>query len=312
MANFSFTVDTQEMANSIDGVSSHVNSVTTAVVAMQSAVVAAEVAAAQRVCKHVDHGFFSLIRSQITQKIARLRSEVDSHLIEMRQQSQALAAIKTRMERDFQMIATRYGRVFHSIDLSLRNRVLELDKAVSGLVHREIQRIQLRMLSQQAQVPMHQLESVQTSQAVAASQTKVNAHRAILAMQSFLSSSTRQSLLLESMLFDCVSAASGVRYMPLLLIESDGTSMGCTQWEIRTPRGGAGPMADALDAGAQNAAFAALPSLKWTAPDSQSRTRVAAEFQRLAGQPAVNEKLRAHMLRLFESSGWQTVQRGRP
>lgn len=311
MANFSFTVDTQEMASSIDGVSSHVNSVTTAVVAMQSAVVAAEVAAAHRVCQHVDHGFFSLIRSQITQKVARLRSEVDSHLIEMRQQSQALAAIKTRMERDFQMVATRYGRVFHSIDLSLRNRVFELDKAVSGLVHREIEHLQLRMLSQQAQVPMHQLESVQTSQLVAASQTKVNAHRAIQAMQSFLSASSRQSLLLESVLSDCAPAVSGVRYMPLLLIESDSTSVASTQWEIRTPRGGAKLMADTLDAGARDAAFAALPSLKWTPQDGESRTRVAAEFQRLAGQPGLDEKLRTHMLRLFEASAWQMARRGR-
>jgi hypothetical protein len=311
MANFSFTVDTQEMANSIEGVSSHVNTVTTAVVAMQSAVVAAEVAAANRVCKHVDNGFFSLIRSQITQKIARLRSEVDSHLIEMRQQSQALAGIKTRMERDYQMVAARYTKVFRSIDLSLRNRVFELDKAVSNLVNREIERIQLRMRALQAQVPVHQLETVQTAQAMAASQTKLHAQRAIQGMQSFLTSSSRQAILMESMLFEGVSAASDFRYVPVLLVGSDSTSVGGEQWGIRAPGGGAKRMADAVEAGAQNIAFAALPSMKWTAPDAESQTRVAAEFRRLTGQPGLDEKLQGHMLRLFEASPWQVIERGR-
>ena len=191
MASFSYTLDTNEMASSLDGVSSHVNGVTAAVVAMQVAVIAADTAAANKICKNVDRGFFSLIRSQISQKIAKLRAETDSRFMEMRQQSHALAAIRSRMERDYQMIAGRYARTFQSIDRSMRARVFELDRAVSTLVHREAERVQTRVLSLQAQVPMHQSESVTGAQRIAASQTKRNALRAINDMKRDLAEARR-------------------------------------------------------------------------------------------------------------------------
>ncbi len=307
MANFSFTLDTQEMASSIDGVSSRVNAVTAAVVAMQTAVVSAETAAANRVCKNVDRGFFSLIRSQITQKIARLRSEVDSRFIEMRQQSQTLAGIKTRMERDYVMIANRYTRVFHSIDLSLRGRVFELDKAVSSFVNREIERMKIRLHSLQAQVPMHQSESVQTTQVIAASQAKENAQRALRAMQNFLSDSTRQARLLDSMLFQGSPQSSAVRYVPFLLMESESTSAGGTRWDFRTPRGGGKNIEKKVNAGVESVVFASLPSLKWTAPNADTRNRSGGEFRRMAGQANLNGRIQTHMTRLFDSSAWQVM-----
>src|SRR5579864_1057357 len=215
MASFDFTVDTGEMAHSIDGLSAHVGSVTTAVVTMQAAVLAAETAAAERICKNVDRGFFSLIRSQITQKIARLQSEVDSRFLEMHQQSLALRAIKSRMEHDYHMIAARYVRLFHSVDLSLRNRVLELNRRVSNFAMREADRLHVRALSLQAQPSIHQSESMRLAQMVSASQTKGNARRAILSIRSFLSNTGREVRLLESMSIETRPSLSGLRYLPV-------------------------------------------------------------------------------------------------
>jgi hypothetical protein len=307
MSTFSFTVDTQEMAHSIDEVSSHVGVVTAAVVAMQTAVVAADTAGANRICQHVEQGFFSLIRSQITQKIATMRSEVDSRFLEMRQQGQALAGIKTRMERDFQMIAARYTRVFHSIDLSLRNRVFELDKAVLTLVSRHLERIQIRWRSLQAQVPVHQCESVQTAQMVATSQAKVNAQRAIGTMKSFLSGSQKQAALLESMLFRTPPGASGLRSVPVLLMETDGISVPATQWDVRGPIAPRVPSAKNINDGAQSVVFSSLSSLKWRSPDKELGNRVGAEFRKLLGQGGMNDRVKDHMIRLSEASPWQAL-----
>lgn len=312
MADFDFVIDTQEMASSIDGVSFQVGTVASAVAAFQSAVVAAETAAANRICKHVDHGFFSLIRSQVTQKMARLRSEVDSRFMELRHESQALAAIKTRMERDYHMIGTRYARVFHSIDLSLRNRIFELDRKASDLVKRDIARIQTRMRSLQAQAPLHQSESVQIGQLVATSQTKANAARAIRALQNFLSASDRQGRLLESMLFDGTMSHSDFCYVPTLLIEAQSASTDGTQWDIRTPNGARQRMADSINSGVRSAGFSALPSLKWVAPTPSWRARISDEFRRLSQQPGLNDRVRSEMLRLFESASSQVLPGGRP
>lgn len=310
MANFNFTVDTDEMAHSIDGVSSHVNGVTAAVVAMQSAVIAAETAAANRICEQATHGFRALMRSQITQKIARLQSEVDSRFIEMRQQGQALASIRTRMEHDFQMIANRYTRVFHSIDVSLRNRVFELDKAAHALVHREMERIRIRVRSLQAQAPMHQLESVQSIQMVAASQTKANANRAIRAMQSFLTSSSRQATLLASMLFEEAPGASGLRYVPVLMSFSAGHAAAGSQWDFHAPHS-SGRLAANVNAGLQSVAYAGLPALKWSALDVEAHARTSAEFRRMVGQAGLNDRIQSQMLSLYGASAWETTSGGR-
>jgi len=307
MSNFNFTVDTQEMARSIDGVSSHVNAATTAVVTMESAVVAAELAAANRVCQHVERGFFNLIRSQITQKIARLRSAVDSRFIEMQQQGQALKAIKGRMESDYQMVAKRYTRLFQSIDRSLRNRIFELDKAVSGLVNHEMERLSARMLAMQGQVPVHQMESLQSSQRVAISHTKASAHRAIRSMQTFLADSSRQGQLFESILFKAGSGASDVRYLPILVFESDSIAASVSEWNIATPIGSPRRMTEAIGQAVQSAVFASLASMKWAPPGSEASARVAAEFRRFATQSGTADRVQQQLFRLFDASPWQAM-----
>ena len=83
MATFNYTVDTQPMADEMSSVSHHVNVTTGAVVAMQAAVIAAEERAADHVCSNVNKGFYSLIRSQISQKLAKFQSEVDSNIIQL-------------------------------------------------------------------------------------------------------------------------------------------------------------------------------------------------------------------------------------
>ena len=115
MATFNYTVDTNPMAQEIGSVSNHIKGTTTAVVAMQAAVILAEEKAADHVCTNVNKGFFTLIRSQISQKVAKLQSEVDSHLMQLNQQRKQLLSIKGRMERDYNMISNRYSKLFEII-----------------------------------------------------------------------------------------------------------------------------------------------------------------------------------------------------
>ena len=60
MADFSFTVDTSPMAAEMQSVSHNVNKVSGAVVAMQTAVIAAEKEGAEHVCKNVNKGFLRI------------------------------------------------------------------------------------------------------------------------------------------------------------------------------------------------------------------------------------------------------------
>src|ERR1035437_3593305 len=157
MANFSFTIDTQEMADGLYSVAPHVDGATGAMVSMQTAVIMAERHAAEDICRNVNRGFFSLIRSQISQKIAISRSQVEARLLELRDQSQKLLGVKTTMQRDFQMIAARYTKLFRSLDLALFSRLYELNLPLLDLVQKDVGRMGSRRRALQAAVPVHQM-----------------------------------------------------------------------------------------------------------------------------------------------------------
>ena len=138
MSSFHFTVDTAPMASEIHNVSKHVDATTAAVVAMKTAVIDAEQEAADHVCDNVNRGFFSLMHSQISQKIAQYTSTVEAKLMEMAQYAAALKGIQTRMQGDYNMISGRYTKLFRSINNNLQSRIAELDKPVFQLVDRLI------------------------------------------------------------------------------------------------------------------------------------------------------------------------------
>ena len=96
---------------------------------MQSAVISAEKKAADQVCANVNRGFYSLINSQISQKVAGLKSEVDSHIMNLNQQQKQLLAIRNRMERDYGMICSRYIKLFGAINKNLQQRVFDGNSA---------------------------------------------------------------------------------------------------------------------------------------------------------------------------------------
>ena len=128
MAYIDCVVDTEPMAREITSVSNHIKGTTAAVVGMRAAVIQAEEEASDHVCENVNRGFYTLIRSQISQKIAKLKSEVDSHLMQLNQQRKQLLAIRSRMERDYNMISNRYLKLFNGLNQNLRQRVFELDR----------------------------------------------------------------------------------------------------------------------------------------------------------------------------------------
>ena len=74
-------VDTKPMAEELHSVSNHVKGTTAAVTTMQAAVIAAENSGANKVCSNVNRGFFTLMCSQISQKIASKHSRVEALLL---------------------------------------------------------------------------------------------------------------------------------------------------------------------------------------------------------------------------------------
>ncbi len=133
MADFNFVVDTNPMADSISSVSNHVTATTTAVVAMQAAVIASEKQSANRICQNVDKGFYSLIRSQLTMKLSDAYTEMQAKLALLTEYSKTLQKTQSRMESDYFRVRRQYQQIFKGLDKALSTRVSQLDKDAVGI-----------------------------------------------------------------------------------------------------------------------------------------------------------------------------------
>ena len=302
MAHFSFTVDTEPMADSIDGVAQHVDGTTAAVVAMQTAVVIAEQKGAEKICNNVNFGFYSLIRSQISQKIATHKSKADAKIMELQQQSVSLIAIKSRMEKDYQMLASRYTKLFEGLNKSLRARIFELDKPTTNFVLKDVYPTANRTKRLSGSTSTTQVESIASSQMISVSNTKYNAMKNISSMQDFIYSSENQKNLIGSILTKEPVTKPTEKNIPVIISESEGLNVRQSQWQITQP-----PLKKNTNSKIESHVYASLTNLKWSDDDQTNTSRVKQEFGNFVNQSSVSERVKNQMLSLLESSKWQKL-----
>ena len=303
MANFNYTVDTKPMADEMRSVSRHVNATTGAVVAMQTAVIIAEEKAADHVCNNVNKGFYSLIRSQISQKMAKLQSEVDSHLMQLVQQKNALLSIKNRMQKDYNMIASRYIKLFNGLNSNLKQRVFELDKPTIDFAVKEVDKVSNRSKYLTATIPIAQLESLAASQKIVASNVKYRGFNVIKSMRSFLFEMNTQKKLTEQILInDGRYTETATVYIPIVICECNrdktdaGVEISVSEVEL-----------DNISKSAiKNTAFAELNQIEWQAKSSPN-TEVKSEFSKLVSTSSKSQRVKDMATKLFQSNNYQTI-----
>lgn len=300
-------VDTLPMAQTMSSVSTHVNGTTAAVVAMKAAVVKAETDGANFVCDRVNKGFYSLIRSQISQKIAKLKSDVDSHLMRLNQQRKQLIAIKSRMERDYQMISGRYFKIFTSLNKSLEQRVTELDRPIMQFAKGEADKVSNRSAQLTAGIPLGQIESVKTAQIVEASNLKFRASKAIESIDKFIDSSNQlqdvtDKILLRRRMTD-EDKSSALLSIPVAFVETnfDASDQSTTRTYVHN---------DSMPTAAQAAINAATETvirnelLQWY--DTAIPDEVANEFRRIVSTSGLDQRRQQMIVAMFESHPYQS------
>lgn len=303
MATFNYTVDTTPMADEMRSVSRHVNATTGAVVAMQTAVIIAEEKAADHVCNNVNKGFYSLIRSQISQKMSNLQSEVDSHIMHLVQQKNALLSIKNRMQRDYNMIASRYIKLFNGLNTNLKQRVFELDKPTIDFAVKEVDKISNRIKYLTATIPIAQLESLAASQKIIASNVKYRGLNVIKSMRSFLIEMNTQKKLTDKILINDGRYTETVTfYIPVVICECNrdktdaGNEFYVSDVEI-----------DNISRSAiKNTAFAELNQIEWQA-NSSPNTEVKSEFSKLVSSSSKSQRVKDMATKFFQSNNYQSI-----
>lgn len=305
MASFvDCVIDTEPMAHKIDSVSGHLQGTTAAVIGMKAAVIQAEEEAANHVCNNVNKGFYTLIHSQISQKIAKLHSEVDSHVMKLNQLTKQLHAVKKRMERDYSMVTTRYVRLFNGINKNLEQRVSDLDRPVIDFIQKDAAKISNRSIQLVATVPVSQLESVMDSQKIIASNLKYRGMKAINAMTNFLEDMNEQDDLTRHILLDKkLSAEKEEMLIPIIVSESEFDNLGNKQMSIYISSDGISPNSQRE---ISNAADARLQNVEWR--DEDVSAEIKSEFAKMLEESNLSDRIRKMTEELFYSHSFQTIK----
>lgn len=305
MAHFSYTVDTKPMADEMSSVSNSVTATTVAVVAMQAAVIRAEEKAAELVCDNVNRGFYTLIRSQISQKMAKLQSEVDSHFMQLVHQKTALLNIKKRMEKDYNMIAGRYIKTFNSLNANLKQRVFELDKPTIEIAVKEADKFNNRSKYLAGNVPITQIESLSLSQNIVASNIKSKGAKVIYSMQHFLGDMAEQKNLTDQILINDNRYTSDAKvYIPIAICESNESGID-SSIEVITSN-------EELDSysktAIKNIAFAELNKLEWSS-NSKNQSDISSEVAKLISKSGKSKRVKELTEKLFKSNKFKTISK---
>lgn len=296
-------IDTEPMAQEIDKVSHHVTATTTAVVAMKTAVIAAEKEASNHVCEKVNQGFYTMIRSQISQKMAKLQSDVDSLLLQLSQQQKQLLSIKTRMERDYNMLLARYGKLFNNLNQNLKQRVAELDRPTMNFALGEVEHITNRSKLLTATVPVGQLESVMQSQQILASNAKYQGMKVINSMRDFMSDFNDQRRLTSTILLSGEARESRLA-VPVVMMESRIDRNGTTVENIVMNDTG---LSATMQRSIQNTISSAENDLHWVDTDDKDRETVN-EYGKMVASANLPDRVKDMMSSLFQSTSYQTLK----
>ena len=304
MATFNYTVDTQPMANELNSVSRHVDVTTGAVIAMQTAVIVAEERAADHVCANVNRGFYSLIRSQISQKLAKLQSEVDSNVMQLVQQKNALLGIKNRMQRDYNMISRRYIKLFNGLNTNLKNRVFELDKPTIDFAIKEVDKVSNRTKYLTATIPITQLESISLSQRIVASNIKHKGLNVINSMRSFLFEMNTQKKLTDQILInDNRYTETATIYIPIVICECNRDKTDSKNLEIIVSDV---ELDNFSKSAIQNTAYAEINQVAWSQKNI-TNSEIKSEFSKLISSSAKSQRVKELAMQLFQSNNFQTI-----
>jgi hypothetical protein len=304
MATFNYTVDTHPMAAEINTVSNYVAGTTTAVVAMQTAVVLAEAKAADRVCSNVNKGFYTLMRSQISQKIAKLQSEVDSHFMKLTQLRKNLGGIKNRMERDYNMISNRYLKLFNGLNSNLKQRVFELDKPVINFAVKDVEQISNRTKYLTATIPISQLESLSVSQKIIASNVKYRGLNVINSMRVFLGDMADQKKLTNKILLENYHVENAAMSIPVIISEVNLDKYDNKSLEVTVSNV---VFSNVTKSAIKNTVFASAENMNWQTAKEFDR-EVKSEFSKFIAGSSSSQRVKDLANKLFLANSYQTIQ----
>jgi hypothetical protein len=220
------------------------------------------------------------------------------------QQKKALLNIRNRMQRDYNMIASRYMKLFNGLNANLRMRVFELDKQAIDFAVREADKFSNRGKYLTAAIPVMQLESLSISQKILASNVKFRGMNVIGSMGRFLSEMKEQKQLTDQILINDNAFRETSRiFIPVAIYESV-SDRSATNIGIAFPES---ELDSAGKSAVRNSVYSSFGQIPWKGKAGQDE-EVSGEFTRLLTGSQQPQRVKDMIFKLFRSHDYQTIQ----
>ncbi len=300
--NFDIVLDTHPMADSVDSVSQSVKGVAASVIAMQHAVIAAEEEASKKICENVDLGFYILMSSQLSQKMALCSSQISSHLLKMQKFRGDILQIRNSMQNDYARISARYFRLFNSLDKALEQRIKALDRdAVKVSKIKSDFLLQARdesashlLISSDAQI---------TSQKAILAKVKDKTAKAISVLGDEVSSALSYKENMDQILMEEKTDSPSTRYIPAIIFEKESlTYSGDFIKNVTLPENATFSNINDVKNAVQN------EDIDWKDMEQNENSAIRAHFEEMVQGSSLDERVAKEMIRLFSESDIQDVE----
>jgi len=288
------------MANTMSGVSARVSETTDAVDAMQEAVVAAERAAAEKLCADIDNGFYCLMQSQLSMKKTEHFSTLRTKFLSLRELGKDLCSKQDRMEMDVARIHREYYKLFHSIDMSLEKQMRELDSAACQVADQRERLITSRQLKDIAETMCYSRDISSVARTALTAKMKKRIRRTLDSLGGNVEQNQVYRNRMEEMLNPVTVEEPAQEFIPVIYAQEASMVMpGVVVSEVQVPEGLDREVKDPviLAVSDQLAELANQP----TSPED--RERVRAEFVNLVNGSGLDPRLARVVMFLFERGG---------
>lgn len=205
-------VDTETFDASVDECEMSLGRLTSALTETEAAELRAKEINSKRVADSIINGFFSYIRSEISQQASELSKIVESKLIMMRELMKSAKSKRVQMEGDFKRISDRYCKIFDDLNREVSNRILENDRTAFDF-RNETDKFKVRAFNNDlvTVISVFGAENSELLSLISSSVTKkrvfdtINLSRMFILEQKRLEQSVKGSLINESFAGDLLS-----------------------------------------------------------------------------------------------------------
>lgn len=196
-------VNTDEFDSSVSDCGKHIGALTTSVVATKAAHAKSIADNAKKISKTIISGFFSTVRSELTQQMAELKSRVDATLLHLNEMAKRCRDKRRQMETDYGRICERYTKVFSDLNTELQHRVFELDRASFKLEEQTKECANRSLTSENAgMISVSSAENARVQSQIVASVAKKRALDAIHRANGYLAYQQENRNVITRSLFD--------------------------------------------------------------------------------------------------------------